>query len=459
MKVWLFRLAGVVCVLIGILLVYSGTTKTITLLKNGDREILHTHSLRVKDLLSAQAVQLAIDDHLRPGNDHFLNDGETIQLDQSAWYLISTDGKVSRLHSSERIPGNVLAQAGLQLFPGDRILVDGKPAPAGDTIHYAPTHSLQLLRGVSFNMDSSTGEKPVTSSRSTIGQALADNGIYLLASDYISPTLERSPVAVSKVEWRPAQTLEVEVSGERQQIRTPARTVGEALAQAGLPLQGLDYSVPAPNEPVSQVQVIHVVRVKEELAFEQTPLPFESELQPAPEVELDQTAVLQPGQPGVTTRRVRIRYEDGKEVTRRIEAEWVSSKPVKQVVGYGTKVVVRKLNTPGGTIEYWRAVPMYATSYAPCRIFKDHCDSYTASGAELKRGIVAMRGYWYTYYGGTQVYVPGYGNGTVADVGGGIPGRFWLDLGYSDSDYVSWHQTVMVYFLTPVPSDIMWILK
>ena len=367
MKVWLFRLAGVVCVLIGILLVYSGTTKTITLLKNGDREILHTHSLRVKDLLSAQAVQLAIDDHLRPGNDHFLNDGETIQLDQSAWYLISTDGIVSRLHSSERIPGNVLAQAGLQLFPGDRILVDGKPAPAGDTIHYAPTHSLQLLRGVSFIMDSSTGEKPVTSSRSTIGQALADNGIYLLASDYISPTLERSPVAVSKVEWRPAQTLEVEDSGERQQIRTPARTVGEALAQAGLPLQGLDYSVPAPNEPVSQVQVIHVVRVKEELAFEQTPLPFELELQPAPEVELDQTAVLQPGQPGVTTRRVRIRYEDGKEVTRRIEAEWVSSKPVKQVVGYGTKVVVRKLNTPGGTIEYWRAVPMYATSYAPCR--------------------------------------------------------------------------------------------
>ncbi len=179
MKVWLFRLAGVVCVLIGILLVFSGTAKTITLLKNGDPEILHTHSLRVIDLLSGQAIQLAIDDRLRPGNDHFLIDGETIQLDQSAWYLISADGKISRQRSSERIPGNVLAQAGLQLFPGDRILVDGKPAPAGEMIHYAPTHSLQLIRGVSFYMDSPTGEKPVTSSRSTIGQALADNGIYL----------------------------------------------------------------------------------------------------------------------------------------------------------------------------------------------------------------------------------------------------------------------------------------
>ena len=102
---------------------------------------------------------------------------------------------------------------------------------------------------------------------------------------------------------------------------------------------------------------------------------------------------------------------------------------------------------------------MYATSYSPCRIFEDRCDSYTASGAELKKGIVAVRGYWYRYYGGTQVYVPGYGVGLVADVGGGIPGRFWIDLGYSDSDYVSWHQDVTVYFLTPVPDQIMYIVQ
>lgn len=101
---------------------------------------------------------------------------------------------------------------------------------------------------------------------------------------------------------------------------------------------------------------------------------------------------------------------------------------------------------------------MYATSYSPCRIFKDHCDSYTASGATLKKGIVAMTGTWYRYSGGDQIYVPGYGVGTVADTGGGIPGRYWLDLGYSDDDYVSWHQNVTVYFLAPVPANIMWVL-
>jgi hypothetical protein len=51
------------------------------------------------------------------------------------------------------------------------------------------------------------------------------------------------------------------------------------------------------------------------------------------------------------------------------------------------------------------------------------------------------------------VYVPGYGIATILDVGGGIPGRPWIDLGYSDSDYVSWHQWVTVYFLSPPPPE------
>jgi hypothetical protein len=49
--------------------------------------------------------------------------------------------------------------------------------------------------------------------------------------------------------------------------------------------------------------------------------------------------------------------------------------------------------------------------------------------------------------------------GTIADTGGGIPGRKWIDLGYEDDDYVSWHNWVTVYFLTPVPEYIPYILN
>jgi hypothetical protein len=46
----------------------------------------------------------------------------------------------------------------------------------------------------------------------------------------------------------------------------------------------------------------------------------------------------------------------------------------------------------------------------------------------------------------------------VADTGGGIPGKYWIDLGYSEEDFVNWHQTVTVYFLNPAPPNVPEVL-
>jgi 3D (Asp-Asp-Asp) domain-containing protein len=59
---------------------------------------------------------------------------------------------------------------------------------------------------------------------------------------------------------------------------------------------------------------------------------------------------------------------------------------------------------------------------------------------------------------GTEVYVPGYGRATVADIGGGFPDRYWIDLAYSDDDFITWGDWVSIYFLTPVPDNIQYIL-
>jgi hypothetical protein len=40
---------------------------------------------------------------------------------------------------------------------------------------------------------------------------------------------------------------------------------------------------------------------------------------------------------------------------------------------------------------------------------------------------------------------------TIADIGGGLLGRAWIDLGYGDQDYVRWARNVTVYFLWPPP--------
>ena len=82
----------------------------------------------------------------------------------------------------------------------------------------------------------------------------------------------------------------------------------------------------------------------------------------------------------------------------------------------------------------------------------------TASGLPLTKGIIAVTLPWYRDMKFQKVYVPGYGYGTIADTGGGIPGRYWIDLGFDDSNYESWHHWTTLYFLTPIPAFIPTVL-
>jgi 3D (Asp-Asp-Asp) domain-containing protein len=72
--------------------------------------------------------------------------------------------------------------------------------------------------------------------------------------------------------------------------------------------------------------------------------------------------------------------------------------------------------------------------------------------------VIAVTVRWFRDMKLQKVYVPGYGTGVIGDTGGGIPGRYWIDLGFTDDDYESWHQWTTLYFLTPVPQYIPYIL-
>jgi uncharacterized protein YabE (DUF348 family) len=377
---------------------------------------------------------------------------------QSSQVRIQADGQAHTVTSLERLPANLLALAGVRLFPGDQLLADGMNIAPDAPLPLAPSNSLQVRRAVLVTLQDGPRSQSFLSTAVTLGQALADAGITLNVEDHLTlppETLLNTPL---HADLERSVRLTVQFQNGQVQFRSTASTVGEALAESGLALQGLDYSQPPAASPLPPDGQIRLVRVQEVVTVEQEPLPFESEQQPAPEVALDSRKILQAGELGLKARRVRTRYEDGIEVSQAVEGEWTALEPKKQIIGYGTKIVIRTLNTPDGPIQYWRAVQMYATSYSPCRVVTGQCNDTTATGAKLQKGIVAMTTTWCHYTCGGKVYVPGYGVGTVADTGGGIPGRYWIDLGYSESDFVNWHQSETVYFLTPAPAIIMWVL-
>ncbi len=260
----------------------------------------------------------------------------------------------------------------------------------------------------------------------------------------LSPTAETPITAGMTIKIIPGRDITVSASGMAIRIHSAAETVGQVLAEAGVPLMGLDYSSPSDSEALPADGQIRVVRVTESITTAYKIIPYETELTVTAELEPPAQDILDPGETGISLTRTRVRYEDGVEVSRLVESENVIRQPRNRVA----------------RSSFWAAKEMYATSYSPCNSGSSTCYYGTSSGIPVAHGVVAMIRDWYLALKGVRVYIPGYGTAVVADVGGGFDdGRAWIDLGYSDSDYVGWSQWVTVYFLAPAPLEVPWFLK
>ena len=381
--------------------------------------------------------------------------------------IIIDNEKTLTLQTNESIPSKILKEVGISWNPEDRLLLNGLLITPDQSITNQSIPSvgqahpaiLQIRRARSITLITPDGQQKIQSSAFTIGEALQEATYWLHAGDKIEPALN-SPISDGTIiTVTPSRELTVSIDGGAVKINSAAQTVGEALAEAGIPLIGLDQSLPPGNEPIPSDGQINVVRVSESVLLSQKPIPFENEFQASADVPLDQIQILQPGESGLTIQRIRIRYEDGQEISRLSENETLVRPPKTRLLGYGTKIEIKTTEVDGVKIEYWRAVQMYATSYSPCRSGADRCYPGTSSGQALRKGMVGLRQSWYLSMQGQQLYIPGYGFSSVADVCSGCVGKPWIDLGYSDNDYEQWSSWVTVYFLTPVPANVIYVLE
>ena len=455
----LITIAGVM-VLAGLALLAAELHKTVQLEINGDARTVTTWAVTVGGLLQQQGITLDPADYLAPPASAWLNAGSTIRIQPAYPVNLLADGRYSQLTTAERKPGNILAEAGIALYPGDVLLVNGLPAQPEKALDQAAGQTLQLHRAVPVTIITPQNRQTIYSSAPTLGRALWEAGITFTSADRLDPPADTPLSGPIEAHFQPARRLDITLGDRTVTAFSTAPTVGQALAEAGVALQGLDYSLPAEGKHVPANGKIKVVRVQEQISLSQEPLPNEIEFQPDPELEIDNQRFISIGVYGVKAQQERVRLEDGKEVSRQVTAEWVAREPENRVIGYGTKISKKTAKVPGGTIEYWRAVPMYATSYSPCRLGVPQCNDVTASGLKLQKGVAGVAKSWYGYTVGQRVYVPGYGTAVIADFGNGLPGKNLIDLGYSESDFKVWHQDVTVYFLwpPPPPEQIMWVL-
>jgi uncharacterized protein YabE (DUF348 family) len=428
-----------------------GLRKTITLTLDGQPRLVTTYAFNVGGLLHSLGISLSPIDELLPPLDARLKNGDTITLQRAIAVQILADGQIITIYSADRLPSNLLSHANVILFPGDQLLSNGQPVDPNQPFPPdAQTISLQVLRSMSFTLAEDGQIHNLASTAPTLGSALWAAGYTLFASDRLTPPADAPLTPRLAATLQRSRLVTIQTQTADVTLRTSATTVGDALEEAGLSLQGLDYSLPAPEDPIPSDGEMRLVRVTEEVLIEQTPLPFETQYQPVSDLEIDNQSIIQTGEYGLTAQRVRVRYEDGQEVSRQVENQWIARQPMPRIIGYGTLVVMHTTVVDGIEIQYWRSLNMWATSYHP-----SEGGGTTASGLPLQKGVAAIDIRYIPFY--TQMYVPGYGEVIAADIGGGVVGR-WIDLGYSDNDYVPWHEWVTVYFLWPPPDNIVWII-
>ncbi len=466
--------------LLGLGLARTGVPVTIDV--DGRRYEVRTHAATVGEVLRHAGLDLYAEDLVRPDPAAAVVSGALIRVQRARLATIRADGHTRQVRSQATSVGSLLAEAGVGIGPGDEIwlgqqrvrldsLLDTPPAGdrqvssrgggRGATPVAAPGSPLLVIRrAASLTLDDGGKLATIHTTASTVAQVLQEHGLHLYLGDAVTPGLQEAVEPGLAVSIQRSVPLQIQVDGRTVHTRSRAQSVAGLLGQEGIALVGKDRVEPSLLDPVQPGMTVRVTRVREEFSVEFEAIPFATVWVADPQLEIDQQRLAQEGQVGLNKRRYRVVYEDGQEVERFLEDSWAEQPPITKTLAYGTKIVVRTLETPDGPIEYWRKMRVYTTSYKPasCGKPKDHPRyGYTRLGQKLRIGIVAVDPTVIPLK--TWMYVPGYGLAKAGDTGGGVKGKF-VDLGYEDHNYRSWHWWSDIYLTTPVPpaSQIRWIL-
>ncbi len=425
---------------------------------------LRTHQRTVEGVLREAGVSTFAEDVVSPALASEVKRGESISIKRALPVQLQIDEQEPRLiRTQSRAVPDMLRAIGESVGAQDAIFVNNESTlslndAAGKT-GLGDVAKVQVKRAVELNVQE-TGKpnQHLATTADTVGEALMQTGNIIYLADIVKPALQERVKAGMTISIQRSRPVSVLVDGRRIRTRTQQKTVSDLLAELNIALYDEDYTKPALNTPVNGDMEVKVVRLRREVVVEQTLLPFDTRWQADPNLELDNQELAQEGAPGVHERRTLVTLEDGATVKKELVADFVARDIQPKIYTYGTKIVVRTVNTASGQIQYWRKFKVLATSYSAANAGVSPSSPWygiTRCGIPMRTGIVAVDTNLIPLR--TNLYVDGYGTGLACDTGGGIKGKH-IDLGYADAEYTPWFRYVDVYILTPVPANVKYVL-
>ncbi len=456
------------CALLGMAYLFLGGRERVTIRIDDQETTIWTRQQTVRDALVEAGIPWNEQDLIRPPLSAALPRDGNITIRLATPIVVTADGAVMERRTQATTIQKVLEENNITLKPQDQVFLDGRltradaslpryAASAGEPASFSSqngTLHISVTRALPITINDNGTISTLYTTENTLGTALARAGMQVYIGDSVTPELTTPVTTDATVFIRRSRPASITVDGRTIRTRTRAASIEALLAQEGVQLQGKDFAVPAPTDPIVDYVNVNVTRVREEFITETEQLAFQSKWLPNPDLELDQRVVAQVGEKGAKNRLFKSVFENGKLISTGLEREWIEKPPQDHIINYGTKVVLRDLTLPNGSVvQYWRKIRLLATAYAASTSgkAKDHPEyGRTRLGLQAGRGIVAVDPRVVSL--GSKLFVPGYGEAVAGDTGGRVKGKR-IDLGFPDDAIESWYRWVDVYLLAPAPSS------
>ena len=243
---------------------------------------------------------------------------------------LSVDGQSEQVRTFGSSVGDVLEAQGLEVDERDAV------QPGAETrVERDMTIVVNTAKDLDLTVDGVPVEEWTTAN--TVGQALADLGVEAEGAEVSVPLDETLTEDGAAIEVVTPKGVTVKADGEQKVVNAAAATVSEVLSEAGIEVADEDIVSAPLTAPVSDGQVVDVLRVKNETTTVEEKIEKKTTVKESASMDRGETKVETEGKDGVREVVYDIRTVDGAEVKKEKVSEKVVSEPVDEVVVKGTR--------------------------------------------------------------------------------------------------------------------------
>ncbi len=243
---------------------------------------------------------------------------------------LNVDGKVSSVQTFGGTVGQVVKGAKVELQSSDRV------SPAADShVQDGSVINVNLAKAVKVSMDGA--ERTINTTSPNVEALVTELGV-ASSSEVSAPKDAQLSVSGSYVTISTPKNVTIVADGNAAKTTTTAATVAQLLADAGVTIGASDRTSQPGNAPVVNDMVIKVSRVDVSKTAESTEaVPFETLTTEDANMLKGEKTVTQAGLAGSLNKSFKLVLVDGREASRTLVSQSVTSQPVTEKVSVGTK--------------------------------------------------------------------------------------------------------------------------